>query len=195
VQDARLDALQRAKMVQQQALAVANQRNLSNAGALAAARARIAELEDASSAADAKVNSLDEANTAYRTQLASIQKSLESLQVAVKSEHDEAALRIAQLTAERDRLADENDRLVRAAYDGDEDAPPTPRQVVLPQLYPTPPSPPALDACLALAYQHTGDSDESDETVAHTEFSPTPSVSGQSVVQNEEDGWWSAVNA
>ncbi|GAA5842048.1 hypothetical protein JCM9279_002767 [Rhodotorula babjevae] len=194
-QDARLDALQRAKMVQQQSLALANQRNSKNDGALAAARARIAELEAASSVADAKVNSLDEANTAYRAQLASIQKSLESLQVAVKSEHDEAVLRITQLTTERDRLAEENDRLVRTAYDGDEDGPPTPRQIVVPHLYPTPPSPPAPGSHLALVQQHTGDSDGSDETVAHTEFSPTPSVSGQSVVQNDEDGWWSAVDA
>ncbi|GAA5908423.1 hypothetical protein JCM8208_006191 [Rhodotorula glutinis] len=194
-QDARLDALQRAKMVQQQSLALANQRNSSTATALAAARSRILELEAASSAADAEVNALDEANTAYRAQLASIQASLESLQVAVKSEHDEAALRIAQLTAERDRLADENERLVRAAYDGEEDAPPTPRQVVGPHLYPTPPSPPSLNNGLALVEQHTGDSDESDETVAHTDFSPTPSVSGQSVVQNDNDGWWSAVDA
>ncbi|KPV73525.1 uncharacterized protein RHOBADRAFT_54741 [Rhodotorula graminis WP1] len=194
-QDARVDALQRAKMVQQQSLAVANQRNSNKAASLAAARARVAELEAASSSADAQVNALDEANTAYRVQLASIQKSLESLQVAVKSEHDEAALRIAQLTTERDRLAEENDRLVRAAYKGDEDAPPTPRQVVGPRLYPTPPSPPSLDSGLALVEQHTGNSDESDETVAHTEFSPTPSVSGHSVVQDGEDGWWTAVDA
>ncbi|GAA5930732.1 hypothetical protein JCM3775_003851 [Rhodotorula graminis] len=195
LQDARVDALQRAKMVQQQSLAVANQRNSNKAASLAAARARVAELEAASSSADAQVNALDEANTAYRVQLASIQKSLESLQVAVKSEHDEAALRIAQLTTERDRLAEENDRLVRAAYKGDEDAPPTPRQVVGPRLYPTPPSPPSLDSGLALVEQHTGNSDESDETVAHTEFSPTPSVSGHSVVQDGEDGWWTAVDA
>lgn len=192
-----MDALQRAKAVQQQSLALANQRNAEHEATLAAARSRIVELETASSTADAKLNALGEENVAYRTKLASIEQGLEAMKVAVKGELDEAATKIAQLTAERDRLAAENNRLVRGATD---DAPPTHRQAAVANVYPSPPSPPTLEYARgdlsALAAQHTGGSDGSDVTVAHTDFSPTPSVSGQSVVvKDEADGWWSAVVA
>ncbi|BGP42330.1 hypothetical protein JCM10449v2_006335 [Rhodotorula kratochvilovae] len=201
-QDARLDALQRAKTVQQQSLALANQRNTEHVAALASACARISELETASSAADDKVNALEEENVAYRAKFAALEQGLEAMKTTVKGELDDAAARIASLTAERDRLAEENDRLARAAYD---EAPPTPRQAhrPVPLIYPSPPSPPAFSGngngasnghgLAALVPHHTGTSDGSDDTVAHTEFSPTPSVSGQSVYKDERDGWWSAV--
>ncbi|GAA6049308.1 hypothetical protein JCM3770_005933 [Rhodotorula araucariae] len=205
-QDARLDALQRAKTVQQQSLALANERNAEHGAALASARARIAELEAALSAADDKVNMLEEENLGYRAKFSGIEQGLETMKATVKSELDEAAARIAALETERDRLADLNDRLARAAYD---DAPPTPRQGharVGPPVYPSPPSPAALrngngagigghGTAPLLVPQHTAGSDGSDNTVAHTEFSPTPSMSGLSVVKDERDGWWSAVSA
>ncbi|GAA6013689.1 hypothetical protein JCM10207_004821 [Rhodosporidiobolus poonsookiae] len=153
-------------------------------------------------------------NDAFRQKFAGLQTSLEKMKAAVTREKDEAKSRITDLTAERDRLVEVNSRLEERLLDRQAGAngldlhfypaspdlshyhtpflrstpstPPTPNG----RSYPTPPSK-ELGNLAPLRPQHTGDSAASDETIAHTSFSPTPSVSGQSFVL-ASDGWYSA---
>ncbi|GAA5974736.1 hypothetical protein JCM11641_007246 [Rhodosporidiobolus odoratus] len=219
-QDDRLNNLQRVKIVQQQTLAATNQRNaelrkdaLSLKPALAelsVARSTVTDLETAILASSERCKALGGENDRYRQQFVTLEKGLETTKTSVARELNDASTRIKLLSDERDRLAaenahlaDEKERLLARSQNGlsthFSTSTPTASRYYTP-LFPTsaPNTPPTFTLSngvdhklAALTPQHTGDSVGSDETIAHTTFSPTPSVSGRSFVL-EDDGWYTS---
>ncbi|BGP18666.1 hypothetical protein JCM10213v2_006732 [Rhodosporidiobolus nylandii] len=120
-QDERLANLQRVKLVQQQTLAVANQRNSelrkdanklqATLADLTAARSKVNELEGAAMEWENREKALAEDNERYRQQFSSLEQGLTAMKATVSRELDDASTRVTALTEERDRLADENARL------------------------------------------------------------------------------------
>ncbi|GAA6029006.1 hypothetical protein JCM8097_001548 [Rhodosporidiobolus ruineniae] len=196
-QDDRLANLSRVKLVQQQTLATANQRNAElrkDAAALktvtaelSSARLKISEVELAVSEGETRIDSLVSENARYRQQLGDYEQNLLRLKEKTSAEMKQQADKLDALTAERDQLVKETARLVAEK-----------EHFLHPPSFQfdTPDTPPQDDfgefvKATALTPQHRGGSDDSDVTVAHTSLSPTPSISGQSFVMSN-DGWYSA---
>jgi len=117
----------------------------------------------------------------------------------------EARAQIEQLSQERDQLCREKDALVQQYSKHPRPSPPIFDHARLdstesdPDMSSTPPSRPSLSKCTSssrpstptkLVPQLTGGSDDSDDTIAHTDVSPSPSVLGRSYVLSD-DGWYS----
>lgn len=121
----------------------------------------------------------------------------------------EARAQIKQLSQERDRLCREKDALVQQYSKHSRPSPPIFDHARLdstesdPDLSSTPPSRPSPSPAYSkrasssrpstptkLVPQLTGGSDDSDDTIAHTDVSPSPSVIGRSYVLSD-DGWYS----
>ncbi|GAA5876209.1 hypothetical protein JCM1840_007073 [Sporobolomyces johnsonii] len=124
--DDRLSTVHRAKAIQQQALAQANQRNTALKKEVAGAgrfRVQATQLEAACSSwkerfeeADQARAQLVEENDKYRQQFTSLEQGLETMKESVTKELDEASTRINALTEERDRLAQEKAELVEEKH-------------------------------------------------------------------------------
>ncbi|GAA5924142.1 hypothetical protein JCM1841_004585 [Sporobolomyces salmonicolor] len=125
-QDDRLSAVHRAKAIQQQALAQANQRNTAlkkEVAGLSRFRVQATQLEAADSAWKARFEEANRAcaqlvkeNEKYRQQFTSLEQGLETMKESVTKELDEASTRISALTEERDRLAQEKTQLVEEKH-------------------------------------------------------------------------------
>ncbi|BGP02212.1 hypothetical protein NBRC10513v2_005860 [Rhodotorula toruloides] len=197
-QDERLATLQRLKAVQQQSLAAANQRNSD-------LRKEVAELEQLKetlkevqaeretartqeAALQDRCNTLVEENDRFRRQFDSLQQGLETMKVTVRRELEDADARVAAATAERDCLAVDNARLVEELSSLQPLSTPSTPVVVH---HPAPQGKLSGEDFAPLQPQHTGSSAASDITIAHTDISPTPSISSQSFTR-AEDGWYSS---
>jgi len=115
----------------------------------------------------------------------------------------EAKLQIESLSIERDRLSQEKDVLAHQNHSLSRTSPPTFDRARLdstesnPNLSPPPPSQPAASkhpsssrpsTPMKLVPQFTGGSDDSDDTIAHTDVSPSTSVLGRTFALS--DGWY-----
>ncbi|BGP34247.1 hypothetical protein JCM10296v2_006062 [Rhodotorula toruloides] len=204
-QDERLATLQRLKAVQQQSLAAANQRNSDLRKEVAECeqlretlKETQAERETAltqKAALQDRCNTLVEENDRFRRQFDSLQQGLETMKVTVRRELKDADARVAAATAERDRLAAENARLVEELSSLQPLSTPSTPVVVN---HPSPQGKLSGEHFAPLQPQHAGSSAESDITIAHTDItiahtdvSPTPSISSQSFTR-AEDGWYSS---
>ncbi|GJN92348.1 hypothetical protein Rhopal_005378-T1 [Rhodotorula paludigena] len=190
-QDERMTNIQRLKIVQQQTLAAANQRNKQQATALTSALDKVKELEAAAASADEQSEALKverdklaQENEQCRQHFSTAKQGLEGVRAQIKREQAEAAQRMAALVAERDALILENERLASALTSA--------RRGNGMADYPSPSTPTNGQHSLSrLVAQQTGSSSASDDTVAHTDFSPTPSVAGLSFAKSD-DGWYSS---
>ena len=132
-------------------------------------------------------------------------EAVESENSNLTIELGEARAQIKQLSHERDQICRERDALVQQYSKHSLPSPPTFDHARLdstesdPDLSSTPPSRPSLSKRTSssrpstptkLIPQFTGGSDESDDTIAHTDVSPSPSVIGRSYVLSD-DGWYS----
>ncbi|GAA5823869.1 hypothetical protein JCM11251_003325 [Rhodosporidiobolus azoricus] len=185
---------------------------------LASANLKISELEAALADSDARARSLLAENDQHRQQFSTIEQGLRTMKDKVTCELDDASSRIAALTDERDRLAEANSRLAEANSRLAQEKegllyrlsssphnlsshfhPPSPdisRNGPSAFLSSAPDTPPSFSfeakkfvKATALLPQHTGDSVDSNDTVAHTSFSPAPSISTLSFVP-DDDGWY-----
>ncbi|BGO93812.1 hypothetical protein NBRC10512_004601 [Rhodotorula toruloides] len=197
-QDERLATLQRLKAVQQQSLAAANQRNSDlrkEAAELEQLKETLKEVQaeretarTQETALQERCNTLVEENDRFRRQFDSLQQGLETMKVTVRRELEDADARVAAATAERDRLAADNARLVEQLSALQPLS--TPSTPIVAH-HPSPQGKASGGQAARLQSQHTGSSAGSDLTIAHTDISPTPSISSQSFTR-AEDGWYSS---
>ncbi|KAL7339215.1 hypothetical protein BJY59DRAFT_308066 [Rhodotorula toruloides] len=191
-------AAQRLKAVQQQSLAAANQRNSDlrkEAAELEQLKETLKEVQaeretarTQETALQERCNTLVEENDRFRRQFDSLQQGLETMKVTVRRELEDADARVAAATAERDRLAADNARLVEQLSALQPLS--TPSTPIVAH-HPSPQGKASGGQAARLQSQHTGSSAGSDLTIAHTDISPTPSISSQSFTR-AEDGWYSS---
>ncbi|ORY89052.1 hypothetical protein BCR35DRAFT_191441 [Leucosporidium creatinivorum] len=221
-QDERILNLTRVKATQQQALAQANQRVVTlkkQADELDCARRRIEQLTSTTSIIEDRLNASEASRTealteteAYRERFASLERDLETMKEAVRSELEDTAGRLTSLSEEKDQVTEERDRLQREnaelvqALEGQDNS-----AFLRPPLYSTPNSnPPSIIHAPQSVYGYpqprllnghgrsssSSDSDDDSEGtihegVSHVAVSPTPSLGGKSIVV-DDSGWWSS---
>ncbi|GAA5960292.1 hypothetical protein JCM3765_002532 [Sporobolomyces pararoseus] len=176
----------------------------ASSSGLVESRLQVADssLQEKLDSAESEKQKLVAENLDYQKRFQQIEEELISVKNTVTRELNEAKDRIGKLTHDRDQLREENQRFVeldiqqRPSYspsryspepfDSPQDLPSTPPATrFLSNAWSTRASIPSK-----LLPQNTGQSDDSDDTVAHTNFSPTPSVASRFSVS--EEGWYSA---
>ncbi|GAA6006108.1 hypothetical protein JCM11491_002033 [Sporobolomyces phaffii] len=188
--DERIEGLVMAKSAQQQLLAKANR-------TAALLREQLGEptreVQEEVNSARGKSKSLEAENHEAQQRFKRVELDLVTIRSAVTTELNVAKERIEALSADRNRLLRENARLARQcplprSPSPSDDGPTTPQG--------NPATPPfsrlfsnGLSRATKLDPQHTGGSDDSDDTVAHTTLSPTLSVAASFCIS--EDGWYS----
>ncbi|GAA5856582.1 hypothetical protein JCM8547_005876 [Rhodosporidiobolus lusitaniae] len=150
---------------------------------------------------------VQDVQTGERERFKSLEKGLEKMKASVSKELDEAGVKINGLVDENGRLAEGNARLAALLSRYQQNGSGSTATVshyhtpLAPSSLPnTPPAPPFHEEhdddvygfvkATALSPQHTGDSVGSEHTVAHTSFSPSPSVAGGFV--RDDQGWYGA---
>lgn len=159
-------------------------------------------LQDKLDSAESERQKLVAENLDYQKRFQQIEEELVAVKNTVARELNEAKDRIGKLTHDRDQLREENQRFVELGpkqsssyspspysyepFDSPSDLPSTPPATrFLSNASSTQASIPTK-----LLPQNTGQSDDSDDTIAHTQFSPTPSVASRFSIS--EEGWYSA---